>query len=59
MLSPAFFCQNPGPIRHRWLVTHVLTMAALEIGHPISACVLVKPHHGPIHFEPPGLLTGC
>jgi hypothetical protein len=29
MLSPAFFCQNPEPIRHRWLVTHVLTMAAL------------------------------
>ena len=28
MLSPAFFCQDPGPIRHRWLVTHMLTMAA-------------------------------
>src|SRR5712691_10153398 len=29
MLSPAFLCHDPGPIRHRWLVTHVLTMAAL------------------------------
>jgi hypothetical protein len=29
MLSPAFLCYDPGPIRHRWLVTHVLTMAAL------------------------------
>ena len=23
MLSPAFFCQDPEPIRHRWLVPHV------------------------------------
>ena len=29
MLPPAFLCQDPEPIRHRWLVTHVLTMAAL------------------------------
>jgi hypothetical protein len=29
MLFPAFLCQDPGPIRHRWLVAHVLTMAAL------------------------------
>ena len=27
MLSPAFLCQDPGPIRHRRLVAHVLTMA--------------------------------
>jgi hypothetical protein len=29
MLFPAFLYQDPEPIRHRWLVTHVLTMAAL------------------------------
>jgi hypothetical protein len=29
MLSPSFLCYDPGPIRHRWLVTHVLAMAAL------------------------------
>jgi hypothetical protein len=29
MLSPAFLCQDPEPIRHRWLVPHVLTMATL------------------------------
>ena len=29
MLSPAFLCQDPGPIRHRWLVTYMLTMATL------------------------------
>ena len=28
MLSPAFLCQDPEPIRHRRLVTHMLTMAA-------------------------------
>jgi hypothetical protein len=36
MLLPAFLCQDPGPIRHRRLVTHVLTMATLKIGHPIA-----------------------
>jgi len=36
MLSPAFLCQDPGPIRHRRLVTHMLTMATLKIGHPIA-----------------------
>jgi hypothetical protein len=29
MLSPTFLYQNPGTIRHRRLVTHVLTMATL------------------------------
>ena len=29
MLSPAFLHQDPWPIRHRWLVTHVLTVTAL------------------------------
>jgi hypothetical protein len=36
MLSPAFLCQDPGPIRHRRLVTHMLTMSTLKIGHPIT-----------------------
>ena len=36
MLSPAFLCQDPRPIRHRRLVAHMLTMATLEIGHPIT-----------------------
>jgi hypothetical protein len=29
MLSPALLFENPGPIRHRWLMAYVLTMAAL------------------------------
>ena len=29
MLYPAFLGKDPEPIRHRWLVAHVLTMATL------------------------------
>jgi hypothetical protein len=29
MLFPALFYQDPWPIRHRWLVPHMLAMAAL------------------------------
>jgi hypothetical protein len=36
MLFPTFFFQNPGPICHRRLVTHMLTMAALQVSHPIA-----------------------
>jgi hypothetical protein len=39
MLAPAFLCQNPGTICHRWLVPHMLTMAALKIGHPVAIFV--------------------
>jgi hypothetical protein len=51
MLFPTFLCQNPRPIRHRRLVTHMLTMATLKIGHPIALLVLVKADNGPMHFE--------
>lgn len=36
MLLPTFLCQDPRPIRHRWLVAHVLTMATFQISHPIA-----------------------
>ena len=49
MLSPAFLCQDPEPIRHRRLVAHVLTMATLEIGHPITILVQMKSGNGLIH----------
>lgn len=39
MRFSAFLCQDPGPIRHRRLVTHMLAMAALEVGHPITILV--------------------
>ena len=57
MLFPAFFIQNPGPIRHRRLVTHMLTMAALQICDPVTLLVLVEPHNGPNHFETPNFMA--
>ena len=57
MLSPALICLNPGPIRHRWLVTDVLTMAALQICDPITLLVLVESYNGPIHFETSNFMT--
>jgi hypothetical protein len=57
MLSPALICLNPGPIRHRRLVTDVLTMAALQICDPITLLVLVEPYNGPMHFETPNIMT--
>ena len=49
MLSPAFLCQDPRPIRHRGLVTHVLTMAALKISHPIAIFIEVISNNGLMH----------
>ena len=49
MLSPAFLCQDPRPIRHRRLVAHMLTMATLEIGHPIANFVHVISNNGLLH----------
>src|SRR6185295_13728913 len=39
MLSPTLRRQNPWAIGHRRLVTHVLTMATLEIRHPIAILI--------------------
>ena len=36
MLFPTFLFQNPGAIRHRRLVSHMLAMATLEISHPVT-----------------------
>jgi hypothetical protein len=49
MLAPAFLSQDPGPIRHRRLVPHMLTMAALEVGHPIAKFVQMKSDNGLLH----------
>ena len=49
MLSPPILCQNPWPIRHRRLVTHMLTMAALEVGHPITILVHMISDNGLMH----------
>ena len=49
MLGTPFFRQNPGPIRHRRLMAYVLTMAALEIGHPIAILVKMIADYGLLH----------
>ena len=49
MLSPAFLCQDPKPIRHRGLVAHMLTMAALKIGHPITIFIEMISNNGLMH----------
>jgi hypothetical protein len=49
MLASAFLCQDPGPIRHRRLVTHVLTMAAVQIGYPIAKFVQVISNNRLLH----------
>jgi hypothetical protein len=46
MLVTPFCCQDPQSIRHWWLVAHMLTMAALEIGHPIAKFVQVISNNG-------------
>jgi hypothetical protein len=51
MRSPTFLGQDPGPVRHRWLVTHVLTVAAVEIGHPIAILVNMISHDGLMHAQ--------
>ena len=49
MLFSTFFRQNPGPIRHRRLMAYVLTMSALEIGHPIAKFIQVISNNGLLH----------
>jgi hypothetical protein len=49
MLVTPFCCQDPQSIRHWWLVAHMLTMAALEIGHPIAKFVQVISNNGLLH----------
>ena len=49
MLSPAFLYQDPGPIRHRWLVAHMLPMAASQVGYPIAIFIQMKSNNGLMH----------
>ena len=51
MLLPPFLCQNPGPIRHRRLMTHMLTMAALEVGHPIAIFIQMITNNWLLHAQ--------
>ena len=49
MLSPACLYEDPGPIRHRWLVAHMLPMAASQVGYPIAIFILMKTNYWLLH----------
>ena len=49
MLVAARFRQHPRPARHRRLVTHMLSMAAGQIGNPIAIIILVIPNDRLLH----------
>src|SRR5690606_34571080 len=51
------FRQDPRPIRPRRIVTHVLEMAALQFGHPVSFFVLVKPGYAFLRHRRAGCAT--
>lgn len=51
MLAPAFLSEDPGPIRHRWLVAHMLSMATLKIRHPIVIFVQMIAHDRLLHAQ--------
>ena len=40
---------DPQPIHPRWVVTHVLLMAALEFCDPMALVILVVPRDAPLH----------
>src|SRR5690349_16998120 len=54
MLSAARLGQHPWPVGHRRLVTHVLPVAASQVGHPIAMFVLMVPRDRLVHPLGPG-----
>ena len=55
MLVAADFGQDPWPVRHRRLVTHMLSMAASQIGHPIAVFVEMIPDDRLVHDKCSGV----
>ncbi len=47
----AFFGEDPGPDCPRRVVPHVAGVAALEVGYPVAAFVLVKTNDAPFHAD--------
>lgn len=46
MLVSTCLCQDPGSIRHRGLMTHMLAMTTMQIGHPITKFVQMIADNG-------------
>ena len=49
MLLATHFGQHPGPAGHRRLVTHMLSVATGQIGHPMTLLVLVISNDRLVH----------
>jgi|SRR5215472_3304883 len=46
---PPLYGRDPQPIHPRWVVTHVLLMAAVELCNPVALVVLVKSRDVSVH----------
>ena len=59
MASPARFGEHPRTAGERRLVTHVLCVAAGQVGYPIALLILVKPDNCLFHdcLKPSRLTT--
>lgn len=49
MLAAALAGDNPRPIHKRWLMPHMLAMAAGQIGHPVALFILMIADNGLVH----------
>lgn len=49
MLAAALAGNDPRPIHKRWLMSHMLAMAAGQIGHPVSLFILMIADNGLVH----------
>ncbi len=45
---PALWRHHPGAAAQRWIMSHVLGVAALEVGNPVVMLVLVKGDDPPL-----------
>ena len=47
--GPPLYGGDPQPIHPRWVVTHVLLMATVELCDPVALVVLVKSRDASVH----------
>lgn len=51
MLVSTGLSQHPGPVGHRWLMTHVLSVSAGEVRNPIPDFILVVSDDLLVHHD--------
>ena len=49
MLAAALAGDDPWPVHEWWLMPHMLSMAAGQIGHPIALFILMITDNGLVH----------